>query len=495
MPYNNLSLRETNKPPTPHKRHAMLTHKPPLRVVGPRYTKHIEPKLQQDIWSLGGAVLEMATGQPPWHTLNLRTPVALLNWVKRTEGPPPLPEGLSSRLTKFLLRCFERDPKKRATAKELLSDPFVSKRHGEVLKHSGSDADSVSDIANLSRTAAIARMRRASCSDCSRPSSAGDSSCASDSTPGSPRSAKQARGTAAAADHAGGGRKGSVSPSSRSPTGGEVGRGRSFVGGAGASELGSHAAPAGDVRRVRPAGNLSVQTGVASSPRGDTSAVDSTAPSAGSPCVTTPPPRRVQAGGFRSCGTSPNPFSGRRRSVEHSPDNVRNSPRASNASASPARQQGAAQPRDGTAASSGVDGVAAGRAAGGADVGGGGENATAPGNVPTDVMSREAVHVNAVRGSRSSELKRRDSSSSIGSINNGGKGGEEKKGGREVGTISVVPAPMSDSPSQECSPSKKGRSGRGGRPKGGAIGSGANSGSAGDASGGDAAEPAWRWNR
>lgn len=438
-------------------------------------------------------MLEMATGQPPWHTLNLRTPVALLNWVKRTEGPPPLPEGLSSRLTKFLLRCFERDPKKRATAKDLLSDPFVSKRHGEVLKHSASDADSVSDIANLSRTAAIARMRRASCSDCSRPSSAGDSSCASDSTPGSPRSAQQARGTAAAAaGHAGGGRKGSVSPSSRSPRGGEVGRGRSFVGGAGASELGSHAAPAVDVRRVRPAGNLSVQTGVASSPQRDTSAVESTAPSASSPCVTTPPPRRVPAGGFRSCGTSPNPFSGRRRSVEHSPENARSSPRASTTSASPARQQGAAQPRDGTVASSGVDGVAAGREAGGAEEGGEGGNVIAPGNVPTVVMSREAVHVNAVRGSRSSELKRRESSSSIGSVNNGGKGGEEKKGG----TISVVPAPMSDSPSQERSPSKKGRSGRGGRPKGGAIGSGAaNSGGAGDVSGGDAAESAWRWNQ
>ncbi|CBJ32979.1 hypothetical protein Esi_0399_0011 [Ectocarpus siliculosus] len=131
---------------------------------------------QVDIWSLGGAVLEMATGQPPWHTLNLRTPVALINWVKRTEGPPPLPDSLSQPLTKFLLRCFERNPSKRATAKELLSDPFVARRRGErVLAPRGSaasDADSVvSDIDNLSRTAAIARIRRASISDYSRPNS------------------------------------------------------------------------------------------------------------------------------------------------------------------------------------------------------------------------------------------------------------------------------------------------------------------------------------
>jgi serine/threonine protein kinase len=39
--------------------------------------------IQVDIWSLGGAVLEMATGQPPWACLNLRTPVALIQWVKR----------------------------------------------------------------------------------------------------------------------------------------------------------------------------------------------------------------------------------------------------------------------------------------------------------------------------------------------------------------------------------------------------------------------------
>ncbi|KAG5180304.1 kinase-like domain-containing protein [Tribonema minus] len=38
---------------------------------------------QVDIWSLAGAMLEMATGNPPWATLNLRTPVALKEWIKR----------------------------------------------------------------------------------------------------------------------------------------------------------------------------------------------------------------------------------------------------------------------------------------------------------------------------------------------------------------------------------------------------------------------------
>lgn len=110
-------------------------------------------------------MLEMATGHPPWQTLNLRTPVALINWVKRTEGPPPLPESLSLSLNNFLLRCFERDPKKRATAKQLLSDPFVAKHQGELppkVSSPTSDEGSVSDIDNLSRSAAIERIRRAS---------------------------------------------------------------------------------------------------------------------------------------------------------------------------------------------------------------------------------------------------------------------------------------------------------------------------------------------
>lgn len=483
-------------------------------------------------------MLEMATGQPPWHTLNLRTPVALLNWVKRTEGPPPLPEGLSPRLTKFLLRCFERDPKKRATAKDLLSDPFVSKRHGEkLLKHSSSDADSVSDIANLSRTAAIARIKRASLSDCSRPSSAGDSSCATDSAPGSPRSSSQ--------QHAGGGsRKGSVSPTSRSPRGEGGTRGRPVAGGggsgAGASELGSHAAaaasPPGDVRGVSSAGSvLSVQTtGFAPPPRVDTAAVADPAaagaPSGGgggSPRVTTPPPRRVAAGGFRSGSASPNPFGGRRRSVEHSPDNVRSSPRASSAAgpgagASPARQEGAAaRPRDGdgTAAASREEEEEEEE-----EKGGEGRGVLTPGSdEPTVVMAREATHVTATRGSSSrssSVLKRGESSSSIGSIinNNGGGGGdkggrEEKKRGAGGGggygdgggsPVSVVPSPVSDNTSlsrEQRTPPKKGRSGRGGRPSGAAIsGSSANSGGgsgAGDVpiSSGDLAEPAWQRNR
>ncbi|CAM9788287.1 unnamed protein product, partial [Choristocarpus tenellus] len=142
---------------------------------------------QVDIWSLGGAVLEMTTGKPPWHTLNLRTPVALKNWVKQNTDPPPLPESISNDLRNFLLRCFVRDPAKRATAKELLSDPFITVQNSKKLRSPASDdssANSVSDIESLTKTAAIARIRRASHSDVSYRSLA--STVASDATSRSP---------------------------------------------------------------------------------------------------------------------------------------------------------------------------------------------------------------------------------------------------------------------------------------------------------------------
>jgi len=42
------------------------------------------------------------------------------------EGIPPLPDDISSELKDFLNNCFIRDPKKRKTATELLSHPWVS---------------------------------------------------------------------------------------------------------------------------------------------------------------------------------------------------------------------------------------------------------------------------------------------------------------------------------------------------------------------------------
>ena len=38
---------------------------------------------------------------------------------------PAIPEDLSERARKMILRCFEPDPEKRSNALQLLEDPFI----------------------------------------------------------------------------------------------------------------------------------------------------------------------------------------------------------------------------------------------------------------------------------------------------------------------------------------------------------------------------------
>ncbi len=119
-----------------------------------------------DIWSLGGAVLQMKTGKPPWSSLNLKTPVALIQWIRKSESGPPLPEDSdtwSPGLRSFLGRCFIRDSTKRPTARELLSDPFLE-LNPEITARTDicQSSTSVSDIETMSPQAAINAMQQAS---------------------------------------------------------------------------------------------------------------------------------------------------------------------------------------------------------------------------------------------------------------------------------------------------------------------------------------------
>ena len=45
-----------------------------------------------------------------------------------TQVHPDIPEELSDRAHNFILRCFEPDPDKRATAQQLLEDSFLSEK-------------------------------------------------------------------------------------------------------------------------------------------------------------------------------------------------------------------------------------------------------------------------------------------------------------------------------------------------------------------------------
>ncbi|KAH8045344.1 hypothetical protein JL721_12641 [Aureococcus anophagefferens] len=64
---------------------------------------------------------------PPWKVMNFKTPMALFYHVASTTDPPPIDTyALSLPLRGIILRCFERDPEKRAHAAELLGDPFLA---------------------------------------------------------------------------------------------------------------------------------------------------------------------------------------------------------------------------------------------------------------------------------------------------------------------------------------------------------------------------------
>ncbi|KAM1665130.1 hypothetical protein EV1_044030 [Malus domestica] len=79
--------------------------------------------LAADIWSLGCAVLEMLTRQPPYSHLE---GMQALFQIGQGE-PPPVPDTLSRDARDFILKCLQVNPNSRPTAAQLLNHPFVKK--------------------------------------------------------------------------------------------------------------------------------------------------------------------------------------------------------------------------------------------------------------------------------------------------------------------------------------------------------------------------------
>lgn len=77
-----------------------------------------------DVWSLGCVILEMATGRRPWASLDNEWAI-MYNIAQGNPPQMPSNDQLSPQGIDFLKKCFIRDPKKRASAAELLQHEWI----------------------------------------------------------------------------------------------------------------------------------------------------------------------------------------------------------------------------------------------------------------------------------------------------------------------------------------------------------------------------------
>ncbi|CCX13105.1 Similar to MAP kinase kinase kinase wis4; acc. no. O14299 [Pyronema omphalodes CBS 100304] len=103
-----------------------------------------------DIWSLGCVVLEMATGRRPW--ANLDNEWAIM-WNIAAGHPPqlPTPDQLSDLGIDFLKKCFERDPKVRPSAAELLQHDWILNIRSQVIEPGTPSSESSSSVVSSTR--------------------------------------------------------------------------------------------------------------------------------------------------------------------------------------------------------------------------------------------------------------------------------------------------------------------------------------------------------
>jgi serine/threonine protein kinase len=78
-----------------------------------------------DVWSVGGVLLEMLTGAPPWHGV-ARNAFQLMSKIASSAGPPPMPDSAPPALRDLLLRCFEREAAKRPSTAELIDHEWLA---------------------------------------------------------------------------------------------------------------------------------------------------------------------------------------------------------------------------------------------------------------------------------------------------------------------------------------------------------------------------------
>nr|XP_043618955.1 mitogen-activated protein kinase kinase kinase 18-like [Erigeron canadensis] len=94
--------------------------------MAPEVARGEEQMFGADVWAVGCAVVEMATGCNPWPELN--NPVSALYRIGYSDDIPFFPMWLSFECQDFLKKCLQRKVEERWTVKELLEHPFVSSK-------------------------------------------------------------------------------------------------------------------------------------------------------------------------------------------------------------------------------------------------------------------------------------------------------------------------------------------------------------------------------
>jgi serine/threonine protein kinase len=93
---------------------------------------HSRFNCKADVWSLGCTIIEMATRKNPWNERNFANVFAVITFLEKVKGGPPMPKNLSVAAQAFLARCFIKDHTLRPTATELLADDWFRTETGSL---------------------------------------------------------------------------------------------------------------------------------------------------------------------------------------------------------------------------------------------------------------------------------------------------------------------------------------------------------------------------